>query len=231
MKKIIGSSLLLLFFATSASALDVGVGVRAGINGIGGEVSVGLTKTINLRILAASVDVDDEDETIDVGDSGGEGEIDATLEFDYGASALFVDWHVFDGSFHLTAGLFRNDSGADLSGTLVGNIVVDGQPIDQGDISGEIGGEIKLADSFQPYLGIGWGRRAGGDGGLSVTFDLGVALLDPEVSLDATVNAGGNFTSQAELDDTLRGLERDAEDELDDFEIWPIASIGINYAF
>ena len=226
----LGCSLLLL--AGHASAVDFGVGVRAGVNGVGGEFTVGVTKTVNLRILAASIDIDDESETIDVGDDGGEGEIDANLDFDYGANALFIDWHLFDGSFHLTAGLFRNDSGADLTGTLIGNILVDGQPIDQGDIDGDIGGEVKLADSYQPYVGIGWGRRAGGKGGLSVTVDLGVALLDPEVNLDATVNAGGtNGLNQAELDSRLAGLESDAEDDLDEFEIWPILSIGVNYAF
>ena len=231
MKKMLGLGLVLLFFSSHSQALDVGVGVRAGVNGFGAEFSVALTETINARIMGASIDIDDEDETIDVGDSGGEGEIDAELEFDYGANALFIDWHVFNGSFHVTAGMFRNDSGADVTGVLVGDIVVDGQPINQGDLIGDIDGEIELADSYQPYIGIGWGRRAGGDGGFTATFDLGVALLDPEVSLDATVDPGGNFADQAELEQTLRDLESDAEDDLDDYELWPVLSIGLNYAF
>ena len=73
---------------------------------------------------------------------------------------------------------------------------------------------------------------AGGDGGFSFSADLGVALLDPEVSFDAVVNAGGtNGYTQAELDAILVDLENDAEDELDDYELWPVAAIGINYAF
>ena len=231
MKKVFGLCVTMLFFMPAANALDVGVGVRAGINGLGGELTIGLTERVNARVMLARIDIDDESETLDVGDSGGEGEIDAELDFDYGANALFFDWHIFDSGFHLTAGAFRSDSGADLTGTLIGNIVVNGQPINQGDLDGDLEGEVKLSDSYRPYLGIGWGRRAGKNGGFSFTFDLGVALTDPEVELEATVAAGGNFSSQAELDATLRDLESDAEDDLDDYEIWPVASIGINYAF
>ena len=76
---------------------------------------------------------------------------------------------------------------------------VDNQPLATDDL-GEISGEVKLSDSYQPYLGIGWGRVAGGKGGFSFTADIGVAMLDPEVELDATVNPGGtNGLNQADM--------------------------------
>ena len=83
-----------------------------------------------------------------------------------------------------------------------------------------------------PYVGIGWGRGAGGEGGFSLTVDLGVAMLDPEIELEADVNPGGtNGLSQAELDSLLKEMEGDAEDELDDYELWPVFAVGVNYAF
>jgi hypothetical protein len=47
-------------------------------------------------------------------------------------------------------------------------------------------------------------------------------LLDPGVGFDATVDAGGaNRLDQAEADILLAEIERDAEDDLDDLEVWP----------
>ncbi len=231
MKKIIGLGFGLLFFVSNVSAIDLGVGARAGVNGIGLDLSVGLTKTLNLRVVATNVDIEGEDETITVGDDV-EGDLDAELDFNYGASALLLDWHLFNGGFHLTAGMFKNNGAADLTGTLQDTIVVDGDTIAPGDlVDGGINGEISLGDSYQPYVGIGWGRRAGGDGGLSVTFDLGIAIVEPDVDFEATVIPGVNFANQAELDEAIANAESSAEDDLDDLELWPVLAIGVNYAF
>ena len=232
MKKIIALGLGILFFAGAAQAVDVGIGAKAGINGIGLDLSVGLTKNLNLRLSGTSVDIQGEEETVTVGDPGFEGDVEADLDFDYGATAVFLDWHVLGGGFRLTAGMYKNNGAAKLTGVLQDNIVVDGQPLDTTDlVDAKLGGEVSLGDSYQPYLGIGWGRGAGGKGGFSFSADLGVAIVDPSVDFTATVAAGGNFANQAELDATLRDLEKDAEKELNDLELWPVAAIGINYAF
>lgn len=215
-----------MLFSTQAAA--VGVGAKVGSNGYGLELSFGVTDHIGIRLMGAQLDVDDEDETLEVGDSGFEGDIDAELDFDYGASAVFVDWYIFKNSFHITFGAFQNNGEADLDATLVDNIVVDGQPLATDDL-GPISGEVDLGDSLQPYLGIGWGRKF--DGGLSLSIDLGVAVLDPEVEFNATALAGTNGYTQAQLDAILSDLESDAEDELDDYELWPVVTIGLNYAF
>lgn len=231
MKKLFGAGIILLLTLSNAQALDVGVGAKVGINGVGLNLAVGLTERINLRLSASHANLADEDETITVGDAGAEGDIDAELDFDIGSNALLLDWHVFNGGFRVTAGLFKQTGGLDLSGRLQGDIVVDGQSLAANDL-GDISGEIELSDSYQPYLGIGWGRAAGGDGGFSFTFDIGLAMLDPNVELEATVNPlGDNGLSQAELDQRLADMESDAEDDLDELELWPVLSVGVNYAF
>lgn len=231
MKKFIGLGFFLFLFAANVNAVDLGVGAKAGINGIGLNLGVGLTKTLNVRLSVSQVDIDDEDESVTVGDDGAEGDIDAELEFDFGSNAVLLDWHVFNGSFRFTAGMFKQTGAVDLSGSLQSDIIVDGQPLATNDL-GEISGEVKLSDSYQPYLGIGWGRAAGGKAGFSFTADIGVALLDPEVELDADVNTGGDNTlSQSELNQRLAELEGDTEDELDDLKLWPVLSVGVNYTF
>ena len=230
MKKLWALGCGLLFMATPISAADLGVGVKAGTNGYGVELSVAVTKNTAIRVMGARLDTDDEDETISVGDSGFEGDVDSELDFDFGAAALFFDWHVFGGGFHLTVGAFQNNGEADLNALLVDDVVINGVPLATDDL-GPLSGELSLGDSLQPYVGIGWGRKTG-NAGLSFSLDIGVALLDPEVSVDATVNGGGtNGYTQAQLDAILNDLESDADDDLDDYEYWPVVALGINYGF
>ncbi len=229
MKRILGLFFGLLFTMSNANALDFGVGFKAGTVGAGIDLSAAVTKTINVRLSLTSVDLEGEDETITVGDTV-EADLDAELDLDFGANALLVDWYIFNGGFHVTAGMLKHAGEADLTGTLLSTATFDGGSISPGDlVDGEIKGELKLADSYQPYIGIGWGRKAGKDGGLSLTADLGIVLLDPSMELEATASGGG--LSQAAVDARLLEMEGDAEDELDDFEAWPVLSLGVNYAF
>ena len=226
MKKYIWLVFGLLFFVSNVNALDVGVGVKVGTVGAGLNLSAAITENVNVRLSLTSVDLDEEDETIDVGDTI-EGEIDAEVDLDFGANAVLFDWYVFKGGFHLTAGMLRHTGDIDLDGELTSAASFDGTLITPGDI-GTISGEVEFANSYQPYIGIGWGRKAGKNGGFSVTADLGIALLDPSVKLDA---AATGTVPQAAIDSSLRDMEDDAEDELDEFEYWPVLSVGLNYAF
>ncbi|MDC1286867.1 hypothetical protein N8198_03175 [Gammaproteobacteria bacterium] len=232
MRNSIGLACVFLLFSSTAMALDLGVGAKVGINGVGLDLSVGLSKNINARLSVAGIDIEGEEDSVSVGDDGSQADLDYDIDFDYGAHALFIDWHVFGGGFRVSAGMLKNDGAAEGSSALQGAIVIDGQNLDPTDFNGDIGTEVSLGESYQPYIGVGWGRGAGGDGGFSFALDVGVALLDTSVDFDAAVNTGGtNGLDQAELDTILRALEKDAEDELDDYELWPVIALGVNYAF
>ena len=231
MNKIAGIFALFVLIAPNAQAIGIGIGVKAGTIGAGVELSVPVSKTINARVSLTSIDIDDERETIQVGDVNQSADVDAVLGLDFGATALLIDWYVFDGSFHLTAGMIKNDTKLSFSGELIGNIQVDGQDLSGDDIDGDITGDISLGESFQPYLGIGWGRRAGDEGGLSFTAEIGVALLDPSADLNAVVNTATGSLNQDQLDSRIDGVESDVEAELDQFEAWPVITLGLNYNF
>jgi hypothetical protein len=223
---------LALISASSAQAVDFGVGVKAGTVGYGADISVVLTETINARLSLTKINIDDLNEDITIGDSSNEGTVDTTMKLDFGANALLFDWYVFDGAFHLTAGMMKNNGKVSFSGVLLDSMTINGQDFDASDIDGAITGDVSLGDSYQPYLGIGWGRKASHDSGLSFSAEIGVALLDPKANLSATVNSTGtNSLSQSELDSRINDAESDINSELSIFEAWPVLSIGLNYAF
>jgi hypothetical protein len=128
--------------------------------------------------------------------------------------------------------MVKNNGAVDLSAALQTGVTyeVGGQQFNSNDINGNIGGSVHLGDSYQPYLGIGWGRKADDEPGFSLSVELGVALLDPEAQLQATV-ASGSLLSQNDIDAMLRDAEDEFESELDEFELFPVLSIGLNYAF
>lgn len=230
MKQLVGILLGMTLLVSNAKALDIGIGVKAGTVGAGVDLSVALTRTINARISLTGVDIEDETESITVGDPGFEGDIDSVLSLDFGASALLFDWYVFNGTFHVTAGFLKNNGAADLSGILQSAVVLDGLLLDPSDINGAITGSVSAAESYEPYIGIGWGRKAGADAGISLSIELGIALMDPKTDLNATVSGSSGY-SQSELDSILDSAANDANDDLSDLEAWPILSIGLNYAF
>jgi hypothetical protein len=218
--------------ASNLNAADVGVGVKAGTFGYGADFSVSLTKTINARVSLTTLDVDSQTETVTVGDSTDQGTIDATADIDFGSSGLLIDWHVFEGTFHLSAGLVKADIVGNFRGALIDGFTINGQPVAVDDILGPMTGDITMSDSYKPYIGLGWGRKAAADSGFSFTAEIGVVYVDPEVNLNATVNpAAASGITQAELDALLKETQESVDNDLADLNVWPVLSIGVNYVF
>jgi len=60
------------------------LGAKAGTNGVGIDLSVGLTKITNARLSAAALDFEDSNESITVGDDGMESDASDELDdFDF----------------------------------------------------------------------------------------------------------------------------------------------------
>jgi len=239
------SALMLSSF--SVHAFDFGVGVKGGSTGVGVDLSMTLTDTLNLRVSSTSFDFGSSDENfnIDSGDGQSIANINSTLNVDFGAASILFDWYVFDGTFHLTGGMVKNNSALKLDGTLSGSNVTFGGTtynINNDFTDPSITGDIKLGDAFEPYVGIGWGRKASTDSGLSLSIEIGVMLLSPTVDLSApTLSAsgltnlstatGGAKTTQADFEGDVNQAETEVRDELANLTIWPVISVGLNYAF
>ena len=58
------------------------------------------------------------------------------VDADYGASGLLFDWYVFDGTFHMSAGMVRNNGALGIAGALSPGVTytVGGQPFNSTDL-------------------------------------------------------------------------------------------------
>ena len=158
---------LVMIASSNIYAADIGVGVKAGTLGAGVDISVALTQTINAR-LSLSKSSFDFNETMNINDANNTATIDGTLNLDVGSVAILFDWYVFDGTFHLTGGFLKNNSSIDLNGRITdANVVFNGTSYNvlTQFQDPNISGTIALGNSLQPYLGIGWGRKADDDPG------------------------------------------------------------------
>lgn len=240
-KKIILLSVLLLS-PLKAYSIDFGVGFKAGSTGHGLDLSLAIAKTVNIRASLTSLTIDDFEETFELNENGNRAEFVANAGLGLATTALLIDWYVFDGTFHLTAGMIKNDTVLNFDGIFTNQqVTFDGEDysVARDFLDPSIRGSISFGDSFGPYVGIGWGRKASNDPGLSFTVEMGVMLLSPSINLTAPQlrlnNSETTFlytqANQDDLNAVVNNAEPEINEELAIFELWPVLTIGLNYAF
>jgi len=202
---------------------SVGVGVKAGTLGIGGEVTVGIVPNLNIR---SGYNAFNYNGTITKDNNP----YDYTLKLN--SFPLLVDWHPFNGSgFRMSTGVLFNNNKVDASGQM--NTSVTFRIGDKEYTVSELGtltGGVTV-NSTAPYAGIGWGNAADdNDGGLSFTIDLGVVFQgSPKVSLSpGNTNIYAKYPEfQAELNKEIAKLESDIKN----LQYYPVVSLGLAYGF
>jgi hypothetical protein len=205
-----------LGLTVSVASADIGVDVRFGTLGTGvmlfkdfGEsFSVGLALNTYDRTTDKSVD-----------------DIDYDFGLDFKTVGLLANWHPFNGTFRLTAGLYKNDNKVDLAAKLTpGQTYTVGDSSYVASASDSIGGNLTFNDTAS-YLGVGWGGAPGSTFGLSL--DIGALYqASPKLSLAGT----GVFATGAGAAD-VETERQQAEDDLKEFRWYPVFSAGLYYRF
>lgn len=149
-------------------------------------------------------------------------------DLEISAGAIKFDYFPFKGKFYLTAGAALPDMTANAVGTPEFNneFEFNGQTYDLGEVS-SVRGDFTIADSVQPYLGLGW--RSSHTRGFGFFSEFGLFSVDPEVSLSAENTLSGEALE--ELNRNLVAEERDLQDDLDDLPFYPVATLGVRYTF
>lgn len=209
----------LLVTSLLAIPAQAATGLYAGVSSLGLQLGVAQSLTdqlsIKLAYSGASYDADGETDGVDY-----------EYDLDLSSVSLLLDWHVFDNDFRVTAGALANGNEISAESKISGATIEVGDTVFTADQVGRLEGDIEF-DSLAPYLGIGWGRALGE--GFSVIFDLGVAFQgEPEVELRSV---GGTFSNNPILIAEVEREEQELQDDAEDFDLYPVISLGFSYRF
>ena len=216
----------LVSFGSASSAFadtgDIAIGAKASTLGFGGEVTVGLTPSFNVRAGYNGYNYSG---------STSQNQINYDYKLSLGSVPVLLDWYPFEHSgWRLSPGVIFNNNKVSATGTstLVGSTIeINHVPYQISDI-GSLTGSVDF-DKTVPYLGLGWGNAVGKNGGLSFVFDLGVMFQGtPKVALAASNPTIQNSpTFQTDINKEISDLK----DKTDKFKYYPVLSIGLAYGF
>ena len=211
--------------AASAATPDFAVAVRAGTPGVGLDLDLGLSPSFGMRVGFAGFNINHNVDTSDVNYDG---------RLKLRTITGLLDWYVFQGGFHLTAGVAGNDTKLDVVGqpnqssyTINGNTYSSAQ-------LGSLTGQLKFGNSVSPYVGFGWGNPAGENGRVHFLLDIGAIYGGtPSVTLTAQCGSaappGSPVCNQAQGD--VATEEAKLRHKADILQWYPVVSLGIGVRF
>jgi hypothetical protein len=197
------------------SAGGVGVTAKVGTLGAGLEATVGAGDYLGFRFGVNAM-------TLGPTVLTDEGSIDTDMEWlSYG---VLVDLHPFGGDFRISGGGLINKNKFKMKANLDEPVGLNGTDYQLDALSGDV-----TFDELAPYVGIGTGNAVGADGRWHFAFDLGVMFQGtPKVQATATAS---DPAMQAVVDDALAAEIADIQDDADQFQLYPVISIGVSYRF
>jgi hypothetical protein len=204
--------------ATPASAQDSrwSVGLTGGTLGVGPQVSFRPIPQFGVRANAGFLSVSRDEEVDDIDYDG-----DLNLN-SYGA---MLDWFPTGGGLRISLGGRVNNTDIDLVGrpttsVTVGNTTYTPQQI--GTLSGTV-----TTDDFAPLLTIGYGGTLAE--GFTIGAEIGVLWQgEPEIG---NLRGTGLLANTAQLQADIEREEREIEDDLSDYDMWPILQVEFLYRF
>ncbi|MEO1659981.1 MAG: hypothetical protein AAFR51_03260 [Pseudomonadota bacterium] len=202
------------------AAADGNFAVTGGIGTIGGSIE-GQVKVSDFFQLRAGANFLTFDETIDVDEISYDGDLD------FSGFGAFVDVHPFRNSFFVTGGAYAGDKTIDLLATSdvsveIGDLLF--TPAEYGRLEGDVS-----FDDVAPFVGAGFDTTFQGDGHWGFHILAGAALYGSgDVTLEAV---GGTLSNDPLLQAQLEQEIRDIEEEIEDYEVWPVVQIGLSYRF
>ena len=200
----------------------LGFRIAPRISTLGGglEVAKGLTPWLGLRggVNYFTYSYDSEE-------SGNQYELELELK----SFGLFVDLHPFKQAFRITGGFLIN--GNQVTGTGKASSLetfdLNGQSYELTSANAEL-----TYDTFAPYAGIGWDTTFGDHDNWGFTFDIGVVFSgSPELAVNAIESTRVGYASPGTFEENLESERKKLEEDLNDYELWPVISTGIVYQF
>lgn len=210
---------------SAAQTPDVALAVRAGTPGVGLDLDLGLSPSFGMRIGFAGFNINHSIDTPDVNYEG---------RLKLRTVTGLLDWYVFRGGFHLTAGVAGNGTKLDVVGEpSQGSYTVNGTTYSSSQL-GSLTGELKFGNSVSPYVGFGWGNPAGESSRLHFLLDVG-AIYGGTPSVSLTAQCGPAAPPGSPLCNEIQSNAASEEQQLRDkatlLRWYPVVSLGIAVRF
>lgn len=164
--------------------------------------------------------------------------IDYKAKFNPTNVHLLGDFFPFGGGLRLTGGLVFQSNQFNATGTPNSSAVPGGIPtqINLGGTNynisdvGTVSSEGSFGNSVAPYLGIGFGTPI--SPGLGFNFDAGVMFAgSANVKLRANIPSSVPAALQSQIRTSLADQERRTNSDIGGFNVYPVVSVGVSYAF
>jgi len=218
---------LLLSLQSHASSL----GFSVGMHGLAVEYTHTLSPSFDVRFGLSDMPIDEELKA--------DG-IEYDLTYDRTNISALVDFKPWQGSFHLTIGLFALEHDWNIKSDLNGEYHIGDGYYRTENVT--LKGDLGFATA-SPYFGFGWKNITGSKNAWSMNVDLGVLYIgSATVEYGATgmaakcsaTCAGATLVDvelSADFQQNLAEEEDELKEKLEDFEFLPIVQLGVNYAF
>ena len=194
---------------------DFWVGVKAGTLGLGVEATWRPSRYIDFRVGANKFSYDDD---------GTEAGIDYDTELDL--QSLYATANVRPplSPFRFTAGIVSNGNELNLASRSTSTFDIGGSTFTSAQV-GQLQGGVEF-DSVVPYAGIGFDFRLFDTLGLNL--DAGVLF---QGTPQATLRATGPIASDPQFQSELALEQQELQDAVDDYELYPVISLGFSFNF
>lgn len=203
----------MMFWASTAHAIGLGVTGKVGTLGIGVEVTKSLVPMVNVRGGLNFINY-----AFDRTEGGNQYDFNLKMK----SFSILADLHPIVGrGLRFSGGIIFNSNHLDMVSVASGSYSIGNRTYTGAEV-GKLTGMVDFK-STAPYFGIGWGNATSGR--LGVSLDLGVVLQgSPQVSLVATGIVTSDPTFVQELNREIQELEND----ISGFKYYPVIALGLS---
>jgi hypothetical protein len=206
--------------APAGGGPETALALRLGTPGIGVDFDLGLGDRFGARVGFSDFSIS---RTVNSSDASYDGKLKLSIP-----SAL-IDWYVFKGVFHLTAGVAVNGTKVDITGTPGPNgFTLNGNTYTGAEVS-SVTGTVKVGNSAAPYVGFGWGNPTSPKHRVQVLFDVGAIYSGtPNVSLTAQCATGAPAMVCSAVQQDALAEEQKISTNVSIIKWYPVVNLGFS---
>lgn len=217
--RILALSLAATAIAAISLAQGVALAAKVGTTGVGADLTVGLARSLNLRVGA---------QTWTRSETRTEQQIEYDAELKLVSAGLLLDVHPGGRGFRISGGAIVNGNAVTAVSSEDAVYTINGVQYPVG-LVGRLRGRVDTND-VAPYLGIGWGNAVAPGGPWRFALDVGAFYQGkPKVSLTAHPIIPVLLPARFERD--LEAERQKVEDDLSGYTVYPVIALGVSYRF